>query len=214
MAIISRIEEQKKNKNRVNIYVDDEFFLATYKELVYAFGLKKGMDIDEESLRPIMEKEMYMKAQNKALNIISRSDKSEKTLRDRLLTEFEEGTVDKVIDFLKKYSFVDDETFAKRLTEKNSSVNKWGKNKIKQNLYSKGLSKENIADAMSTIDEDTEYQNALYAAKKKYNLIKDRDDDKRKIYQKLYQHLAYKGFNYEVTKRVINEVLNFSEFDY
>ena len=35
MAIITKIEAQKKNDDRVNIYVDENFFLAIYKELVF-----------------------------------------------------------------------------------------------------------------------------------------------------------------------------------
>ena len=43
MAIITKIESQKKNNDRVNIYVDGEFFMAVFTELIYTFNLKKGM---------------------------------------------------------------------------------------------------------------------------------------------------------------------------
>ncbi|MBQ6632374.1 MAG: RecX family transcriptional regulator, partial [Romboutsia sp.] len=41
-----------------------------------------------------------------------------------------------------------------------------------------------------------------------------KNDDKRKIYQKLSQHLAYKGFSYDIIKSVLNKLLNFDEYDY
>ena len=31
MAIITKIEQQKKNEDRVNIFVNDEFFTAIFK---------------------------------------------------------------------------------------------------------------------------------------------------------------------------------------
>ncbi|MDX5667654.1 hypothetical protein SIK42_09055 [Clostridioides difficile] len=48
MGIITKIEQQKRNDDRVNIYVDDKFFIAIFKELVYTFNLKKGNEINEE----------------------------------------------------------------------------------------------------------------------------------------------------------------------
>ena len=44
MAIITKIEAQKKNTDRVNIYINDEFFMSVFTELVYTFNLKKGME--------------------------------------------------------------------------------------------------------------------------------------------------------------------------
>ena len=51
MAIITKIEAQKKNDDRVNIYVDEKFFMAIYKELVFSFNLKKGQEIDTNYLK-------------------------------------------------------------------------------------------------------------------------------------------------------------------
>ena len=38
--------------------------------------------------------------------------------------------------------------------------------------------------------------NAMYLAKKRYERVKN--EDRNKIYQKISQHLAYKGFNYDI----------------
>lgn len=211
MSIITKIEIQKKNSDRVNIYVDEKYFVAVFKELVYSFNLKKGMEIDEASLKDMLDKEMFIKAKNKSLNMLSRSDKSEKKIREKLIADFDEHIVDQVVDFLYEYKFIDDNDLAHKLANKNVYLNKWGKNKIKQNLYTKGINRSDIDDAISSIDEDEEFENALYLAKKKYSQIKDKD--KQKIYQKLYQHLAYKGFEYDIIKRAINKVLNFDEYD-
>ena len=54
MAVITKIEAQKRKEDRVNIYVDEKFFMAIYKELVFTFNLKKGDNIDEEYLNKIL----------------------------------------------------------------------------------------------------------------------------------------------------------------
>lgn len=211
MAIITKIEQQKKNEDRVNIYVNDKFFTAIFKELIFTFNLKKGDEIDEEHLKSILSDEMYLKAKNKALNILSKADQAEKKIREKLSTDFEEDTINRVIEFLKKNNFINDNLLAQKIVNTNLNLNKCGKNRIKQNLYNKGLDASAINEAMSDIDSDAEFDNAMYLAKKRYERVKN--EDKRKIYQKLSQHLAYKGFNYDIIKRVLNKLLNYDEYD-
>lgn len=211
MAIITKIEQQKNNEDRVNIYVNGEFFTAIFKELVFTFNLKKGDEIDENNLKAILSDEMYLKAKNKALNILSKADQSEKKIREKLSTDFEENTIDKVIEFLKRNNFINDNLLAQKIVNTNLNLNKCGKNRIKQNLYNKGIDSSAINKAISDIDSEAEFENAMYLAKKRYERIKN--EDKRKIYHKLSQHLAYKGFNYDIIKRVLNKLLNFDEYD-
>lgn len=211
MAVITKIESQKKNQDRVNIYVNNEFFMAIYAELVYSFNLKKGMEIDEDNLKSLLKDEMYIKAKNKALNILSKTDQSEKKIKEKLYSEFEEDTIDKVIEFLKRNNFINDDILAQKIVNTNVNLNKCGKNKIKQNLYIKGIDKNSIDEVLSEIDDNIEYKNAMYLAKKRYERVKN--EDKRKIYQKISQHLAYKGFNYDIIKRVLNKLLSFDEYD-
>ena len=212
MAIITKIEAQKKNDDRVNIYFNDEFFMSVFTELVYTFNLKKGMTIDKENLKSILDNDMYIKAKNKALNILSKADQSEKKIKEKLSSDLEENTIEKVLDFLKNNKIIDDKLLAEKIVNTNINLNKCGKNKIKQNLYNKGIDSEYISNAISNIDSNVEFENAMYLAKKRYERVKN--EDRNKIYQKISQHLAYKGFNYDIIKRVLNKLLNFDEFDY
>ena len=211
MAIITKIEAQKRSKDRVNIYVDEEYFMVVYAELVYTHSLKKGMEIDKESLESLLHDEMYMKAKNKALSVLSKSDQSEKKLREKLLNDYDENIVEEVIEFLKGYKLINDNLLAEKIVHDNMNLSKFGKNKIKQNLYNKGIAASDIQDAISQIDPDEEYENAKYLAEKRLKRLKG--EDKNKINQKIYQHLAYKGFSYDIIKRVLRELLNFDEFD-
>ena len=211
MGIITKIESQKKRDDRVNIYVDEKFFMAIYKELVFTFNLKKGQEIDPNNLKNILDNEMYMKAKNKALSILSKASQSEKQIRQKLSSDYEEDTIEKVIEFLQKYKFVDDEDLASRIVNTNVNLNKYGKNKIKQNLYNKGIDKNIIESAIDEKDIDKEFENALYLGKKRYDRLKN--EDPRKAYQKIGNHLAYKGFNYDIIKKVLNKLFNnFDEY--
>lgn len=204
MAVITKIEAQKRKEDRVNIYVDEKFFMAIYKELVFTFNLKKGDNIDEEYLKKILKDEMFLKGKNKALNILSKASQSEKKIREKLNEDFEEDTVDDVIDFLKKYNFINDGELASKIVNTNVNLNKYGKNKIKQNLYNKGIEKSAIDEAISEIDYNAEFENALYLAQKRYDRVKN--EDPKKASAKIANHLAYKGFNYDIIKSVLNKI--------
>ena len=206
MPVITKIEVQKKNQDRVNIYVDENFFMAIYKELVFTFNLKKGDIIEEENLRQILKDEMFLKGKNKALTILSKASQSEKKIREKLSDDFEEDVIDDVVDFLKKYNFINDNELATKIVNTNVNLNKYGKNKIKQNLYNKGIEKSIIETAIDDIDTDKEFENALYLGKKRYERLKN--EDPRKAYQKIGNHLAYKGFNYDIIKKVLNKLFN------
>jgi regulatory protein len=116
-----------------------------------------------------------------------------------------------VIEFLKKNNFINDDILAQKIVNTNVNLNRCGKNRIKQNLYNKGIDKQSIDEAISDIDTDVEFENAMYLAKKRYDRVKK--EDKRKIYQKISQHLAYKGFSYDIIKRVLDKLLNSNECD-
>ena len=84
----------------------------------------------------------------------------------------------------------------------------YGIRKITHRKYFKAL----LVDEEGKLCGDVEFENAMYLAKKRYERVKN--EDRNKIYQKISQHLAYKGFNYDIIKRVLNKLLNFDEFDY
>lgn len=212
MSVITKIESQKRNNDRVNIYVDEKFFMAIYKELVFTFNLKKGDNIDEDNLKELLKKEMFLKAKNKSLNILSKASQSEKKIREKLSENFEEDTIDDVIDFLKKYNFINDNELASKIVNTNVNLNRYGKNKIKQNLYNKGIEKSAIDEAISEIDLDAEFENALYLAEKRYDRVKN--EDPKKAYVKIANHLAYKGFNYDIIKSVLNKLFKSDYNDY
>ncbi len=202
---ITAIEYQKKNKNRVNIYSDGEYFISLHIDLIYKHRISVGDEIEEDQLTKIIKDDDFERAKIKALNSISRTSKSEKKIREKLAEEFDEEIIDRVVDLLKKYEYLDDEKFAQQIVNNDLNFKKIGKNRIKQNLYSKGIQREDIESVISTVDKDVEIENAIILAKKRLPKIKEKDE--RAIRNKLYQHLAYKGFDYDTINTAIREVL-------
>lgn len=89
-----------------------------------------------------------------------------KKIKRKLSSEFDENIIERVIDFLKSYNLVNDSVLAQKIVNTNVNLNKCGKNRIKQNLYNKGINRSTINEAVSELDKDTEFENAMYLAKK------------------------------------------------
>ncbi|WP_168198341.1 regulatory protein RecX [Crassaminicella thermophila] len=206
MPIITKIEQQKNN-NRVNLYVDGEFFLGIDMEILYKLRLKEGRDIEKKELQFIIEEETYQKAKSKALKLLHFSSRTEKEMREKLKKyEYSDEIIDRVILFLKEYNFINDQELAKQMVKSKSKEKKYGQNRIKQDLYRKGMDIELIENIITEeLDRETEYENALSLAQKKVKTIKD--TDKRKIYEKLGRYLVYRGYDYDIIRKVIDIVL-------
>lgn len=212
MAKISKIEVQKRNSERVNIFLDGEYAFSISMELAYKEGVKVNSEIDAERLKEIANKESFIMCRESALRIIERNYKTEKEVREKLVLKgYEQEAIDKAIDFLKEYKFLDDGNYTKMFIK--NKLNSQGSQKIKYSLMQKGVSKEVIEKELSNVDREEEKISALNLAKKKINTIMKRETDTYKISGKLYRFLMTKGFNYELVKEVVKEVMSLDEFN-
>ncbi|MGE5627143.1 MAG: recombination regulator RecX [Solirubrobacterales bacterium] len=210
MNVISIIEPQKRNKQRVNVYIDEEYAFSCELETLVKHNLKQGMNVDPVKLNEIVSHDNYLKCKNCALRIIERGQKSEKEMIDKLkLKGYDEAVIIKTMDFMKEYGFIDDEKLSKSyISQKSTSM---GRNKMKAFLYNKGISDDIIRNCMSGVDGEMEEYTALNIAVKRYNVLIKRDTDKNILYKKLGDYLLRKGYSYDICKSVLKNVL--SELD-
>ena len=206
MNIITKIEEGKRNKERVNIYIDNEYAFSVSKEILYKENLKVDDNVNIEDLREIVKKDNYIKCKNSALRIVERSYKSEKELKDKLLLKgYDKESIEKTMEFLKEYNFLSDNNYTKMYVKDKSKFQ--GKNKIKFDLYRKGIDEEIIQEELSSIDEEDEREVAYNLVLKKYNVIAKRESDKYKLSQKLYRYIVSKGYSYDIASYAIKKAL-------
>lgn len=203
--IITKIEVQKRNKDRVNVFINNEFKLACSSELIYRHGLEKGKNIDIEYLNIIVLEDEYIRGKNYALKYIERSCKTEKQIYDYLVKkEFKPETIARVMSFLYEYGFVNDDKYAELYI--NERIKKEGIKKIRYALIKKGISEEIITEKLNIIDNEVVRETALKLADKKYRILINNETNKAKILNKLKNFLAGKGYNFEVINEVVNEI--------
>ncbi|NFM73515.1 recombination regulator RecX [Clostridium botulinum] len=203
--IITKIEVQKRNKDRVNVYIDEEFNFACSSELIYYHNLKKGKVIDQNSLNDIIKEDNYIKAKGYALKYIEKSLKTESQVKEKLyLKEYDEDTVNKVIRFLKDYNFIDDDKYCDMYIRE--KLNIYGRNKIKYTLLNKGVKENIVIEKINNINEEKEKKVAYKLAEKKYKIMILREKDKFKIYKKIWPYIISRGYNSNIAEWIINEL--------
>lgn len=208
MPIITKIEFQKKNDNRVNIFLDGEFAFGLNADLVYEYKLERGKEIENDFIEDVLKAEEKKKAENYSLILLSSRVRTEKEIIQKMkLKGYEEDTIQGVIKKLTELGYINDEVFAEMYTEDKQKLGKLGGNRIKQELMQKGVSRE-IAQKVveERTDKDEEYETALEIGTRKYEQTYHKDE-KRKAYQKLSAFLVRKGYSFDIVSRVVKEIL-------
>jgi len=143
MIKISKIEVQKNHKDRVNIFVDDEYFASMYLDTAVKYGIKPGIEIEEESFKRYITESEQNIAFSKAFKYMDTALKTKKQMRDYLKKKgYDSVVIDNVIKKLEEYNYINDRAFAESYIS--TYKNKYGKNMLKSKLIEKGVSKENI----------------------------------------------------------------------
>ena len=188
MKTITALIAQQKNKKRVNLHLDGEYFCSLDLFTVMSERLKVGDEVDEKRIKEISDKAEYAEALDKALNYLSKS----------MHTKVEVIKYLKGIDKLEEYGYVDDEAFAKKYFAEKSGV--YGSRKIAYDLKLKGVDEKVIDGITADADEQTD---ACFSVAKKY--LKGRKID-YELKQKCYRYLLNKGFDYDTAKQTVEKI--------
>ncbi|MBZ4668927.1 MAG: recombination regulator RecX [Defluviitaleaceae bacterium] len=198
---ITKIEKQKNNQDRWSVFIDGEFAFGVTTEEVFVFKLTVGKEISEIELEKMIKEKDYSKAKDVALKFLSYRARSEKELRDKLISkEFDPVTIDRVIEFLKRYDYVNDEKFAKSYVRERIRLKFEGRKKLIYDLKQKGIKQEIIDHVLNNTDIN-EIDHALKLLEKK---VPDKTELGLKEKQRIYQFLLRKGFSYDIIQKAFN----------
>ncbi|NMM63190.1 recombination regulator RecX [Clostridium sp. P21] len=204
--IITKVEIQKRNKDRVNVYINEEFAFACSAQLVYVHNIVKGKNVDFHYLNEIITEDNYIKCKSTALKIIEKVYKTESQIISKLLEKgYDEKTVSRTTEFLKEYGFINDEKFIGMYIKDKIKVS--GRKKIRYDLIKKGISEQKIDEKLACVDKDIEKESAFRLAEKKYNVIIKSEKDYRKIYRRVGEFLVRKGYNSDIVSEILNSVV-------
>ncbi len=200
MSKITAIETQKRS-GRVNIYLDGEFAVGIDEKLLVDFNLYKNRELSDNEAKELKEAENLSKCLAKAYRFLSFRARSEAEMEKKLLEKFNSDTVKKALKKLTDYNYVNDKEFTRAWIETRKIGR--GKRMLSFELKNKGVAKETIEEELAGLENDEELKHALslVRSKSKYQNL-----DRNQAYQKVGAFLSRRGYNYEIIKKVIDEI--------
>lgn len=193
---ITKIEQQKKNKKRYSVFIDNEFKFGMIGEDVLFFKLKEGMEIDEKKYEYILENVILTEAKDKAIRFLGYRPRTKKEMYNKLCTyEYPENVIESVMALLEQYGYINDFHYAETYIKEKTGLKNEGLYKIKYDLKYKGISQDLIERALAEFSYNP-LNSILKLINKKLTLNNYDEKDK----QKVYNYLVRKGFSHEDIK--------------
>lgn len=197
---ITALSLQKRNRQRVNVYLDGEFAFGLAR--IVAAWLKVGQEISDEKINQLQIEDAREVAYQQALKFISYRPRAEAEVRQNLQKhDVSEENINHVVGRLKKSDLLNDEDFARIWVENRSEMRPRGRRALAYELRQRGVDKQTIGRALASVDEE---ELAYRAALKRARKLKDLEWEVFR--QKMYRFLSQRGFNYEVSAHTISQV--------
>lgn len=140
-------------------------------------------------------------AKEKALRLLAFRAHSEKELSDKLIMAgAKKEDLPYVLDFVKEYGFVNDAEYAVHLAKDLQKLKKYGKKRIEDELRKRGISSDDIKNALFELD-DEEQDSLLPLVEKKLG-----GNFEQKNIDKAIRYFIYRGYRFDDIKACIEKV--------
>lgn len=211
MLVITKIGRQKNNKERYNIYVNEEYNFAVDEGTLIKFGLQKGKILEQHEIDDIVYEDEIAKAFNKALGFLSFQMRSEHEVRQKLLqADYGAAVVEEAIRKLERLGFLNDESYSKALVETRKRTAKKGPAAIRQDLMKKGIAKDLQEQVLGEFSHSEQVEIARELAAKQMRASTGKTP--MQVKQKTQDLLLRKGYSYSIVSEVL-EQLTFEQAD-
>lgn len=207
---VTDIREAVRDKNRVNIYLNEKYFCSLDIAQVVDLHLKIGRELSNEEIDELKRASDFGKFYARALEYSLMRPRSSQEIKDYLKRKtldrkvrvknpktgeyqtkvkkgYDQSLIDPVLRRLEEHGYIDDRRFASLWLENRSISKGASTKKLRLELRQKGISDQIIEEvfAASNRDDREELRKMIARKAKKY------PDE-----QKLIQYLLRQGFNY------------------
>lgn len=200
MLTVTKLEPQKKNPQRLNVYLNGEFAFGISR--LVAPWLQEGNELSQGEISGLQTEDQIQQGYQRAINFLSYRARSEQEIKLNLQKhQVPETIIESVLEKLRDASLVDDREFAQQWIENRIRFHPRSKRALSSELYRKGISKQIIEETLLDIDEEVL---ARSLAQKKVSKL--RTLDKSTFQKKMYGFLSRRGFHYGISKEVVSQL--------
>ncbi|USF29045.1 regulatory protein RecX [Clostridium sp. MD294] len=204
MLKITAITQQLHHPERYSVFVNDSFAFGLPMEDITYFKLKEGEEITQSKYDFIKNELIYVKAQDTALYYIGYKMRTEKEVRVKLLEKgFTEDIIERVINFLIEYHYVDDEKYCESYIKQRLRCNPKGSYVLKMELKQRGIKDSIICRVIEQSNID-EFSDAVKLLEKKCFYLEEIDEKEKK---RLISFLQRRGYSYDIIKESFEYVV-------
>lgn len=207
MAVVTKLEVQKRNKKRVSVYVDDEYAFSL--SIDEAAHLSKGQVLSDLEIAGLMNQSAVGQAVDRALRLLTLRPRSVVEIRQNLARNaVAPPVIDATIERLQYLGYLDDQVFASFWVEGRQRSKPTSPRALRYELMQKGVDKTVIDSVLADLDADeTAYRAALGQNRKLRGLTK------RAYRDRVGAFLQRRGFSYSVARKTIQRLIDELEAD-
>ena len=188
--IITKITIQKKNKHRINIFIDNQYAFSINS--ARALDLKAGDEISGERIDQLKKADETDKAYNRALYFLKFRPRSRIEITRYLKKkQFPPEAITNTISSLETNGLIDDPVFARLFVENRRNFRPKGAYALRYELKAKGISEKIIGTVLEDYDEEAAAWSALSPKMKQW-----KNHDKKEFKKKAFGFLRRRGFDY------------------
>ncbi|HBL41000.1 MAG TPA: hypothetical protein DDY98_05295 [Ruminococcaceae bacterium] len=146
---------QNGKADKIHISVDGEYRFTVDADFWYMSGYLDGDEIDEDALLDLERRIRERRCFNRALNILSRREHSEKELTDKLVRADGAVAAAAAVERVKQLGYLDDARYATMLASELSQRKGMSQRGIFHELLRRGVDRETAEEALGeqTLDE-------------------------------------------------------------
>ena len=149
-----KLTYKKGKQDKIHISVDGEYSFTVDETYFLSMGIWNGKEVDSDELEEIKQTVNVRRAYNYAVSLLSRRDHSERELMTKLTQKGYSDGAEEAIRKLRDGGYVSDERFARLYVRELQTFKKYGKRRIEQELYRKGVDREIISVVLEETDFD------------------------------------------------------------
>lgn len=198
------INEIKVTNNYILIILSDKSKYKISEDDYFDYKFRAKQKLSDKDLDLLKKISNFHNAYLRALTRLKYKDRTEYEIRETMYEEFSllKPEVDKIINKLKRYDFINDQRYTEEFIE-SCRYKLQGYNKIKDGLIKVRIN-SSLIEKNLIYDEEVEFNLALQFVEKSITSIKNHNFNQVK--NKLRTRLLYRGFKSSLITRVINEI--------
>ena len=209
--VITKIERQKRRDSRVSIFLDGEFAFGAQDDVVYLYGLSKGMELTPELRVQIDARNAVLEAKLAAHRLLARRLRAAGELRMQLRKKgFPQAAADEAVDDFVRAGLIDDRAFAVAFVRDRMKFRPKSRRMLERELAARGVSKALVHAVLSEeLGEDAERESARALAEKHLARMSGASPEQR--YRRVFAFLQRRGYSASLIASVLKGVGNEEE---